>query len=158
MLLGLVSASQMFDGTTIPSFAKWRWGTIYEVCAAISVLLATLANVWPLLTFIHKLRDNTLIKNVSAALTNKDWVEHQFFFVEWYSSWLIKLQRWGMGCECHRSQLEAGEKVECFMKSRLMRTAYDHLCKHLDVGVKEVIRDPILMGFCLMRLGCELLM
>ena len=138
---GRSAVAQMFDGKAVPSFAKWRWGTIFEVCNAISCILETLAGVWGSLKFVQKMRDNSLVKAVTAALTSKDWMTHQFFFVDWFAHWLVKLQRWGMGCTCHRSQLENGESVECHMKGRLLRVAYDHACEYFAAGVQEVIRD-----------------
>jgi hypothetical protein len=134
------AAAGMFQGKTITGFAKWRWGTLYDVCKGVALVLGTLVSVWGALTFVHKIRDNALIKVVNASIHSVDWREHQFFFVHWYSHWLVKLQRWGMGCECHRAQLEAGEKLDCPMKGRLLRVAFDHAMKHLENGVREVIR------------------
>lgn len=137
---GKNGVAQMFEGKAFTGFAKWRWGTIFLVCEDLSRVLLTFAGVWGSLVFVHKIRDNSLIKQVSAALTSVEWREHQFFFVHWYSKWLVTLQRWGQGCACHRAELEAGKSIDCHMKGRLLKVAFDHACKHLDDGLAEVPR------------------
>ena len=54
-----------------------------------------------------------------------------------FAAWVVKLQKWWTGCECHRSELEQGKHVVCWQKGRLLHLPYDHATKCLQDGVAE---------------------
>lgn len=116
------AVADSIEDLSIESFAKWRWGTLRNICRPLRHILPTLAKHWQPSLFKNA-RDPEEIKDVTFALGSPAW-HGQFEFMLWYSGWLCGLADWGKGCECCETELMMGVSVDCPRKGRRLREAY----------------------------------
>ena len=81
-------------------------------------------------------RDKSLHEKALEAIRDAKW-ESTLRCVRPSDAWVVKLQKWVTGCECHRSELEQGKHVDCWQNGRLLHLAYDHAMKYLQDSVAE---------------------
>lgn len=126
---GLTALVELIQKLHIPNFAKWRWGTLTDVCNKLAVVFETLKQHWDPAPF-RKSRDQTMLNKVCKAF-GSDSFAHQFKFVRWYASWLGGMLEWIGGCDCH----DPKSKVECWFKGRRLRTAFTWATAKLQEGL-----------------------
>ena len=133
---GLAGAATLVAQSSHPFFASWRWHTLADCCASIGKVLPTLKLIVLLLVFLSRARDKSLHEKALEAIRDAKW-ESMLRCVGPLDAWVVKLQKWVTGCECHRSELEQGKHVDCWQNGRLLHLAYDHAMKYLQDSVAE---------------------
>ena len=131
---GLAGAATLVAQSSHPFFASWRWHTLADCCASIGKVLPTLKLIAHLLVFLSRARDKSLHEKALEAIRDAKWGP---CFAVSVLAWVVKLQKWVTGCECHRSELEQGKHVDCWQNGRLLHLAYDHAMKYLQDSIAE---------------------
>jgi len=129
--LGMAPVAEMIEVLSVPSFAAWRWGTLYFVCRAVHGVLSSLRSHFHVAWFRNQ-RDATQFGLVVGALTSELWVA-QFKFILWFTAWLGDLMSWGCGCDCHAPTDPDFET--CPFKGRRIKKLYLHAKACLDSGL-----------------------
>lgn len=134
MLPGLDGVAELLWKLKLRNFAKWRWGTLADVCQNLSTVFETLCGVFDATPFL-KNRDQVSLKKVVFALSSPVW-KSQFRFVTWYTVWLNRISEWGGGCDCHNDALIAGEAIDCDRKGRRLLRAFVYASGELKSGLE----------------------
>ena len=93
-------------------------------------------NIFGNLSFVTKMIETVTLRLVTEALTCPKFAS-EMFFVHWYSGWITSLQSWSGSCACHIEQFNAGIKVACDKKGRLLHICYEYAMKHFKGGLLE---------------------
>jgi hypothetical protein len=132
---GLHALADLVQKLCLPSFAEWRWSTLHLCLVMLLPSLQSLAEHFDA-TWFSNPQDRQRLSSVISAFAAEEW-QRQTNFVSFMASWLVGLQQWGTGCDCHHEQLIRGEKVSCDWKGRRITTAYDHICAELARVLRE---------------------
>ena len=127
--------ADLLRSAKIPSFAAWRWGTLYLCCKRLRVVLQPLRTCWRQDLFAGS-REGVKVRLITDALASPMW-ESYFCFVEWFSAWLHRMMVWGSACSCHQQEYDEGKEVTCPMKGRRLSEAYPWVCRQLADGLAE---------------------
>jgi hypothetical protein len=123
--LGLNAVVALLGTVTFPYFAKWRWKPLHDVCKAVGGVINTFRRNYASLSFVTKLKDQKLVKQVQDTLQDRAWAS-ELDFVSWQAEWITNLQRWGGSCTCHAAEYSARATVICQRKGRLLHVAHQH--------------------------------
>ena len=81
-------------------------------------------------------KEKSVLSKVTQALTSLAWLQ-QYRFVLWLCEWLMGIQSWGQGCECHEADLLAGKEVKCYFKGKRLRRAFTWTMARLREGLED---------------------
>lgn len=130
---GASGLADMLKQSKLVSFAAWRWGTLGDVCKALSAFLASLVERFDPEPFADQ-RDSTEFKHVLGALRSPLW-NRFFWFVKWFADWLTPLMEWVGGCPCHRAGDEGA--ATCHRKGRRLAEASSKVADTLSFGLAQ---------------------
>ena len=120
------AAADLLARVRLPTFAKWRWGTIHQVLKAIATCLATLTLHLPhIKTICDRSRDKKWAQTVLKAFSRERF-KTEFLYCKWLADWVTGLERWCGSCSCpeHQEAYLLGQPVECCMKGRSLPFGY----------------------------------
>lgn len=139
---GLPAVVEMIRKSSLANFAAWRWGTLAQVCGALSCYLETLVDNFDFSTFVAaEQRDSEEAKQVCAALRSPAW-HRMFHFVNWFASELTGLMNWVGGCSCHDVGDNSAEAKKCTQKGRRLTEAYDKVLQVVTTMLDEANSWP----------------
>ena len=116
---GLGYLADVLEAQRLPSFADWRWSTLKRCLSAVLPFLDGLIDNFDPALFPGS---RSSMVPMITAFGCEAW-RRQTDFVMFLATWLVQLQQWGSGCDCHAAQLLAGEDVQCAAKGRRLGTA-----------------------------------
>ena len=70
---GFESVGDLVDATTLPGFAKWRWGTLKRCSRQVQRFVRSLASTLSLEEFRKRSQDPSLIRRIAKSFSNKEW-------------------------------------------------------------------------------------
>jgi hypothetical protein len=98
--LGVSGAASVVQQVRGPTFAAWRWGTLFRAVQAAFTIFPVLRDHWSSLVFHKNLRDTVLTKTIGSSIQDP-----KFYLmaghVRLISGTANRLASWGCGCECH---------------------------------------------------------
>ena len=106
----LLFLADAVDKASVPSFAKWRWGTLDVTCSSVGRFFESLRLAFDPRAF-RRPGDAARHRKVCQAFASGAFL-WQFRFVRWFAQWLGEIQRWIGMCDCPPSCARvAGERT-----------------------------------------------
>ena len=131
----LHALSEVIQEVKLPSFAEWRWGTLLQCTTILLGFLDGLIIHFDPAPFARS-RDRQRLTAVMAAFASDEW-RRQLEYTHYIASWLVGLQQWGGGCDCHEEQLTQGASISCPWKGRRLANAFPHIQSELRRVLQE---------------------
>lgn len=132
---GLSALADSILAAKLPTFAEWRWGTLFTCLRAMMKFLDSLIVHFDPAPF-SRTREGANLSLVIEALGTPSW-RRQCDFVFWLTQWLTSLMDWGCGCPCHEAELLEGKDVACPRKGRRLQEAEEHVQIEFSWALRE---------------------
>ena len=133
---GKSGAAALVGALTLKNFAQWRWKTLESVMRSLkSCVVALRLHKDCLLPLLDRSKDTVWAAQVRKGLMEPKFMM-RFEFVDWFASWVTRLERWGSSCPCVDHQGLCG--VQCDRRGRLLHLAHGHACQEFADALAEV--------------------
>jgi hypothetical protein len=130
---GSAAVGELVEKSRFPSFADWRWTTLYDSTSQLERFLSSLCNSWNPQVF-QRARDTVGAQKANEALCDPRWSK-VFAFVHWLAKWLAGLASWVGGCPCHSPQGDAAGSASCPLQGRRLKQAWAFVSGELRRGL-----------------------
>ncbi len=127
---GKSGAAALVGAPTLKIFAQWRWKTLESVMRSLKLCVVALRlhRDCPL-PLLDRSKDTVRASQVRLGLLEPK-LMMRFELVDWFPSWVTRLERWGSSCPCVDHQGLCG--VQCDRRGRLLHLAHGHACQEFD--------------------------
>ena len=143
---GKTSVSALLQSVRLENFAKWRWNTLRRVVSELRKVFATLRRWFDWFGFVKTLKDATELLQLRETFASVDYID-RLEFVDWHTSWIGHLDRWGGGCACHGLD---GTGIQCSRQGRRLDEAWPYFLQSASKALEEA---EGMFGRCVVDVG-----
>ncbi len=109
-------------------FVDSRWGSLFDSVSDLLPLRDVLARAWDPQVFQLEsaiMQEMSVVFQIQGCVAVEFWERVRFLVM--LIEPVEKLRRWGTGCECHQTERQLRQAIECSLAGRRLRWAYQEV-------------------------------